>query len=92
MKIEYRIKPVTRYIVTRYEESENGAAATSIGGEYDNADIAYEVGYAVCKVEHDKLGWPTGDDRLLYPQKFDTNYLLNQLNQAQAPNRVLGYA
>lgn len=71
--IEYRVRPVTRFIVTRYEReaSEDGRACTagksSTVGEYDNGDVAYQVGYAVCKAEHDRLGWPPGDMRIQYP-------------------------
>lgn len=74
MKIEYSIRPITRYIVTRYETSgpdENGRGSGScaqIGAEYSTAEGAYEVGYAVCKVEHERLEWPAGDDRIQYPQ------------------------
>jgi hypothetical protein len=74
MKIEYSIRPITRYIVTRYETSgpdENGrgyGGSAQIGGEYSTAEGAYEVGYAVCKVEHERLGWPVDDDRIQYPQ------------------------
>ena len=68
MKIEYRVRPVTRYIVTRFEENDAG---TSGGcrecGEYDNMETAYAVGTALCKVEHEKLGYPLGDERIIYP-------------------------
>lgn len=71
-KIEYRVRPVTRYVVTRYEQLDNGASnsgGSSVIGEYDNAEKAYEVGYAVCKAEHDRLGWPPGDERIKYPDR-----------------------
>lgn len=70
-KIEYRVRPVTRYIVTRYEEK-GGAASNSVrmAGEYDNAEIAYEVGYALCRAEHELLGWSPGDERIMYPSRI----------------------
>jgi hypothetical protein len=73
MKIEYRVKPVTRYIVTRHEDASTSpdvksGAVTQIGNEYDTADVAYQVGYAVCKVEHERLGWPIDNMRIKYPQ------------------------
>ena len=70
-KIEYRVRPVTRYIVTRYEQTFGGAA--SVGGsvagrgEYDNEATAYEVGYALARADHERLGWPLGDERIKYP-------------------------
>lgn len=66
-KIEYRVRPVTRYIVTRFEQG-NFAGAVSQMGEFDNHDIAYAVGYALAKNEHDRLGWPIDDMRIKYPE------------------------
>lgn len=69
--IEYRVRPVTRYIVTRFERSEsvNGmcSGGSSSLGEYENGDTAYAVGYALCKAEHERLGYPIGDERIQYP-------------------------
>lgn len=73
--IEYRVRPVTRYIVTRcdWEKHENGNESSGdssvVGkGEYETADMAYEVGYALCKAEHDQLGYPSDDERIQYPR------------------------
>lgn len=67
MRIEYRIRPVGRYIVTRYEETDNTGGSRVIG-EYDSADVAFEVGYALAKAEHERLGWPIADERIAYPR------------------------
>jgi AraC-like DNA-binding protein len=76
-KIEYRVREVKRYIVTRHEErpvkigdvTEQCQIGTrQIAGEFDNAEVAYQVGYALCKVEHERLGWPMGDERIQYPR------------------------
>jgi hypothetical protein len=73
-KVEYRIRPVTRYVVTRYHEGvdrSKGVACNAGGceerGEFKNADTAYAVGYALAKQEHQALGWPVGDERIIYP-------------------------
>lgn len=69
--IEYRVRPVTRYIVTRFHREEDGssAAPTVMGrGEFDNPDTAWDVGYALARAEHERLGWPLGDVRIKYPQ------------------------
>lgn len=70
--IEYRVRPVTRYIVTRFESHDHPDGRSGGGsrplGEFDSADTAYEVGYALCKAEHDRLGWPPGDERIQYPR------------------------
>lgn len=65
-KIEYRVRPVTRFIVTRFEQNSNGGSCSQIG-EYDNEVVAYQVGYAVCKAEHQRLEWPLNDQRIVYP-------------------------
>lgn len=65
-KVEYRVREVTRYIVTRFHSTENGAGVDQ-KGEYDNGIVAYEVAYALCRAEHDQLGWAPGDERITYP-------------------------
>ena len=67
-KIEYRVRPVTRYVVTRYEQN-GSCGGVSTMGEYENEDVAYQVGYALCKAEHQRLGWHPGDERIQYPTK-----------------------
>ncbi len=66
-KVEYRVRKIERYTVTRYHAGDReGGVETK--GEYDNAGIAYEVGYALAKAEHERLGWPLGDERIQYPR------------------------
>ena len=77
--IEYRVRPVTRFIVTRFWReddpanagaglaSDSGPSGSSQHGEFDNHTTAYAVGYALCKQEHERLGWPVGDERIKYP-------------------------
>ena len=71
--IEYRVRPVMRYVVTRYEEDITGPAKCSVStaGEFDNAESAHAVAYALCKAEHERLGWPPGDERMQYPRSVD---------------------
>ncbi|WP_136259370.1 hypothetical protein [Rhodanobacter lindaniclasticus] len=65
--IEYKVRPVTRYVVTRYEG--NGKLGMcGQQGEFDNAETAHAVAYALCRAEHERLGWPVGDERIQYPQ------------------------
>lgn len=66
-KIEYRVRMVPRYIVTRYAEADGSETR----GQYDNSDVAYEVAYALCKAEHDRLGLLPGDERLQYPKPYE---------------------
>lgn len=72
-KIEYRVRPVTRWIVTRFEQQTNEegdtiAAASTVCGEYDTNQQAYDVGYALAKADHNRLGYPLDDDRIVYPE------------------------
>jgi len=68
-KIEYRVRPVTRYVVTRLHRSDDGRqGGVETKGEYDNESIAFEVGYALCRQEHNFLGFPLDDERIVYPQ------------------------
>ena len=65
--IEYKVRPVTRYVVTRYEG--NGSVGTcEQRGEFDNVETAHAVAYALCRAEHERLGWSVGDERIQYPQ------------------------
>lgn len=74
--IEYRVKPVTRYIVTRFEQdapNEHGLCSSSRvteRGEFANADTAYQVASALCKLEHEKSGEAPGSTNFIYP-RFD---------------------
>lgn len=67
MLIEYKVRPVTRYIVTRYEETDN-AGGSSFLGEFDRYETAYAVGYALCKDHHERLCFPIDDPRIKYPE------------------------
>jgi hypothetical protein len=68
IELEYRVKEVTRYIVTRFTQNESQIGGTvETRGEYDNDLVAHEVAYALCKNEHNALGWPIGDERIKYP-------------------------
>ena len=66
--IEYKIKPVTRYIVSRYHQ-DGRAAGADVRGEFDNEEMAYQVGYALCKAEHDAAGTHLGDTDFIYPSR-----------------------
>jgi hypothetical protein len=86
--IEYRVRPVTRYIVTRFEgyasNVEGGAAGGSGSvcgrGEFDNAETAYEVGYALAKADHARMGWPIDDPRIQYPQHLEPDVTVKEVD------------
>ena len=72
MKVEYRVRPITRYIVTRWHEETDDQGrhlgGSDTRGEYDNAEVAYEVAYALCKAEHDASGQPLDSMSFIYPE------------------------
>lgn len=68
MTVEYSVRKITRYIVTRYHE--NDCRAGSEGkGEFDNEDAAHEVAYALCRAEHEASGEPTDSPNFIYPKR-----------------------
>ena len=67
VKVEYRVRPHTRYTVTRWYEGINTGGCEEIG-EYSREESAYDVAYAMCKAEHIRLGWPLSDERIQYPR------------------------
>jgi len=68
-KLEYRVRPVTRYSITRYTQYDDGAQGVETRGEFDNADQAWETAYALCKLEHEQhTDFPIGDPRVQYPR------------------------
>lgn len=67
-RIEYRVRPVTRYVVTCYHGTDNNGSVCE-RGEFDNEETAYQVGYALAKADHDRMGWPAFDDRIQYPTR-----------------------
>ena len=91
-KIEYRVRPVTRFIVTRFHSDHDGpeksySAGSSGHGEFDNHTVAHEVAYALCKAEHERLGWPAGDERIQYPLILDPDG--NPASDTRPPNNAL---
>lgn len=73
-QIEYRVRPVTRYIVTCFRNSPTGrTGGVSQHGEFDNEETAYAVGYALARADHEREGWPLGDGRIRYPTRPSEN-------------------
>ncbi len=87
IKIEWSVRPITRYQVVRYESrstyvaSGNIAQGSSAGGSsqhglFDNAETAYEVAYALAEADRVRHDFPLGDGRIQYP-KGDPRYHLD---------------
>lgn len=70
MFVEYKVRPVTRYIVTSFmSANEQVKGGSSTHGEFSSSDVAYEVAYALCRAEHESLGYAPGDERIRYPER-----------------------
>jgi hypothetical protein len=69
--IEYRVRTVERFIVTRFESRDDGSAAAGdvrqIGNEFPSGDTAYEVAYALARQEAELKGYGPTDTRIVYP-------------------------
>lgn len=83
--VEFRVREIKRYIVTKYERDVQNhptrvAAASSVNGEYENFDTAYAVAYALAKTEHERLGYPIDDMRIQYPKRTVVEDENNQLD------------
>jgi hypothetical protein len=70
MPVEYRVRPVTRYMVTRWF-SEGVAGGVEPRGVFENAETAHAVAYALCKAEHDAAGTAPDDPNFVYPKPVE---------------------
>lgn len=67
MTIEYRVKRVERFIVTRHEDHGSTGSTRQIGKEFDHFETAYEVATALARAEQERLGLPPGDGGVIFP-------------------------
>lgn len=94
LRVEYRVRPVTRHIVTRYAcEAPDGASTSPTGassqhGEFDNYDTAYAVAYALASAEHQRLGYPLDDMRIIYPQAPEASAAAPTYREMSAPDML----
>lgn len=68
--IEYKVRPVIRYVVTRYasEPATSGFSGNSrVIGEFDRKDTAYHVGYALATADRERLGLAPGSMEVIFP-------------------------
>jgi len=73
MKIEYKVRPVTRYVVTRFEgrsedDQGGGYVGSSVCGEFPSGYAAYQIAYALAHAESERLGLAPGDETVMYPE------------------------
>lgn len=84
IKIEWSVRPITRYQVLRYESKTDPVAHTDSGGTsqhglFDNQETAYEVAYALAEADRIRNDIPLDDDRIQFP-KDDPRYPTTKIN------------
>jgi hypothetical protein len=65
---QFKVRAITRYLVTSFHQTPDGKSDGRGHGEFENADTAYQVAYALCRQKHEELGYAPGDERVLYPE------------------------
>lgn len=65
MKVEYKVRPVTRYVVTEYQEYENGSQSKVIC-ELDNFGLANKTCAALAYDTHNNKYIEFGDQKTYY--------------------------
>lgn len=66
MNVEYRVKSVERFIVTRHEDGPTPGAQQK-GPDYPSFEQAYEVATALARDELERLGLEPGDMGVIFP-------------------------
>ncbi|MQY48198.1 hypothetical protein GAO09_19365 [Rhizobiales bacterium RZME27] len=67
MTVEYRVKSVERFIVTRHEDTGGTGSTQQKGPDYPSFEQAYEVATALARDERERLGLEPGDMGVLFP-------------------------
>lgn len=67
MTIEYRVKSVERFIVTRHEDTGVTGSTQQKGPDYPSHEQAYEVATALARDERERLGLSPGDMGVIFP-------------------------
>lgn len=70
--VEYKVRKVERFIVTKYSYDGVDGRIVNSGsqmiGEYGSYETGYAVAYALCKETHEQLGYQIDDNRIQYPE------------------------
>lgn len=64
--IEYRVRPVTRFVVTRFE-SDGGMASSTSCGEFDREEAALRVGFAAAKMDQEEFRFDHNRAKVIFP-------------------------
>lgn len=89
--IEYQVRPLIRYAVTRYEEEGNCAGSSSFG-VFDNYDAAHQSALAMAEKDRTDKGWEKGDERLAYAKYRSEPELLAEYIERQKNGNRVGFS
>src|SRR5574341_1908234 len=81
MKIEYRVRPVARYVVTRFKTDEDGMSAVETVGEFPNRALAEATAKAHASVD----GGEVTTNILVRGQLHDAGALLHNIAEDFGP-------
>lgn len=89
MYVTYSIWPVTTWKANRgYSDDNGGGGVESIGSFRSEAD-ARKAADALCRAEHEALGYPPGDERIEYPRRLEeAQQAWNAFHGPQDPHPV----
>lgn len=65
--IEYKVRPVQRFVVTRFHRTSDGASASIQLGEFPAWDTAFSVATALAEQERQMRGLVLDDPRIQFP-------------------------
>lgn len=73
--VEFKVRKVVRYHVTRFEENgESGAAGSISYGEFPSEESAYEVGYALAKDAYHFYEKQNPSLKVIFPTPIGIDY------------------
>ena len=65
--VEYKVRRVERFVVTRFQELKNGASGVVTLSEHPGWDTAFTVAEALAKQEASLRGMSPFDERMRFP-------------------------
>lgn len=81
LTVQYKVKPITRYVVTRYEDGRYGGSVEEIGAgaECGNYDSAYEIAVAMALREEEKAEEKEGE--ACFPEGSNGDHLTKKIKR-----------
>lgn len=84
--VELRVRPVTRYVVTRYNrDGETRLSSSGVMGEFQNADLANAM--ALCMKAQEPLARVVTSEGMIH-DPVETEWIVTKLHSYENPNEV----